>query len=168
VGLACLQLAESLRVTVYGTAGSSAGEALVSQNGADFCFNHNDPSHFDAVKKVSGDKGVNLIVEMLADVNLDSDLKVLGQGGRVVVVGSRGRIEISPRDLMSVEGDILGMKMPFSSHEEKREYARVIAEGIAAGRIRPPIQAVYAIDGVQDAHRDVIAGPHLGNLVILI
>jgi len=166
VGLACLQLCLGLDVTVYATAGSHEGEMLTLVNGAEGCFNHRDAGRFEEIKKAAGEGGVDLIVEMLANENLDADLKLLGREGRVVVVGSRGPITIAPRDLMSVEGRIIGVKMISSSLEERREYARIIVEGVRAGHIKPLIQAVYSFEDVHLAHQDIISGPHLGNLVI--
>lgn len=60
-------------------------------------------------------KGVDVIVEMLANVNLGHDLKMLAHRGTVAVVGSRGDVQITPRDLMSREASIVGV-MCKSSH----------------------------------------------------
>jgi len=166
VGLACLQLCLGLDVTVYATAGSHEGEMLTLVNGAEGCFSHRDSRRFEEMKKATGERGVDLIVEMLANENLDADLKLLGREGRVVVVGSRGPITISPRDLMSVEGRIMGMKMAFSSSEDRGEYARIIVEGVRSGHIKPIIHAVHSFEDAPLAHQSIISGPHLGNLVI--
>jgi len=56
--------------------------------------------------KTTGGVGVNVILEMLANVNLGHDLKLLAREGRVIVVGSRGDVTISPRDIMSRQGSI--------------------------------------------------------------
>lgn len=168
VGLACLQLAAPRGITVYGTAGSGEGEALVRKNGAAECFSHRDSGRFEAVREATGGPGVNLIVEMLADVNLDDDLKILAPGGRVVVVGSRGRIEISPRDLMSSESVVMGVRMPMATLEERREYARYIDEGVLSGSVRPPVAAGYSLEEAGEAHRKVMKGPHSGNVVLEI
>lgn len=53
--------------------------------------------------------GVDLIVEMLANRNLGSDLTVLNRGGTVAVVGSRGEVNINPRDLMQREAQVVGV-----------------------------------------------------------
>lgn len=166
VGLACLQLAAPRSITVYGTAGSREGEALVRKNGAAECFSHRDPGRFKAIREATGGSGVNLIVEMLANINLDGDLKILAPGGRVVVVGSRGRIEISPRDLMNSESVVMGIRMPLATLEERREYARLIDEGVQSGSVRPPVVAVYSLEEAGEAHKTVMKGPHAGNVVL--
>ena len=70
-------------------------------------------NRFSRIQAASGGGGVDLIVEMLANRNLDKDLGILAPAGRIVIVGSRGRIEIAPRDLMSVEADVLGVKVRY-------------------------------------------------------
>ena len=105
---------------------------------------------------------------LLANVNLDDDLKLLNAGDLIVVVGSRGRIEITPRDLMNLEASVTGMKMPYSTPEERRQYANLIARGAAVNHVKPPIAEVYSLDKAGEAHRQVIRGPHEGNLVIAL
>jgi NADPH2:quinone reductase len=166
VGTACLQLASGRGVRVLGTAGTEEGLEYIRANGADECFSHRDPQRFQAMRRASEGRGIDLIIEMLANVNLDDDLKLLAPGGRVVVVGSRGRIEIAPRDLMSAEGTVTAVKSAFITPDERREYARLIAEGAAEGRLRPPVDAVFPLNQSAAAHRKVMAGPHRGNLVL--
>lgn len=167
VGSACLQLAAGKGMTVFGTAGSTDGAALVALSGAR-CFDHHDPGRFEAIREASGGRGVDLIIEMLANVNLDADLKLLSPGGRVVVVGSRGRIEISPRDLMNVEGDIRGLKMPTAGPEDRRDYAKMIEKAIRDGHLKPPIAGEFFLGEAGAAHESIIDRPHSGHLVLVL
>lgn len=164
VGTACLQLAVGKGLTLLGTAGSQEGRRLVEDAGAR-CYNHHSPDRFNAVRDHLGG-GVDLIIEMLADVNLDNDLSILSPGGRVVVVGSRGRIEIAPRDLMFTEGTVTAVRMPLSTPAERRDYARCIREGIDSGRVNPPIARRFPLEDAPAAHQAVITGPHHGNIVL--
>ena len=61
------------------------------------------------IKAATGGKGVDVIVEMLANVNLGADLPLLAHGGVVAIVGSRGNVEINPRDLMLREASVIGV-----------------------------------------------------------
>ena len=164
VGAACLQLATGKGGTLLGTAGSEEGRRLVENCGAR-CYNHHDPNRFAAIRHDLGG-GVDLIIEMLADVNLNDDIALLAPKGRIVVVGSRGRIEIAPRDLMRSEGSISAVRMPLSSGEERRRYAASIQKGAEAGHIKPPIARRFALEAAAAAHEAIISGPHCGNLVI--
>ena len=164
VGTACLQLAAGKGGTLLGTAGSEEGLRLVENCGAR-CYNHHDPNRFAAIRHDLGG-GVDLIIEMLADVNLNDDIALLAPKGRIVVVGSRGRIEIAPRDLMRSEGSISAVRMPLSSGEERRRYAESIQKGAEDGHIKPPIARRFALEAAAAAHKAIISGPHCGNLVI--
>ena len=100
VGLAAVQLAVAAGLTVIATGGSDEGRRLVAAQGADHVLDHRTEGYLDQIKELAGSKGLNVILEMLANVNLGNDLGLLGPKGRVVVVGSRGKVEISPRDTM--------------------------------------------------------------------
>ena len=82
---------------------------LVRDQGAHHVLNHREPDYIQQVTSLTGGRGVDVVIEMLANVNLDRDLDVLALRGRVVVVGNRGRIEIDPRKLMGKDGAIVGM-----------------------------------------------------------
>lgn len=82
----------------------------MSAQGASLAVNHREEGYLDAVlAHTDGGVGVDIIAEMLANVNLGSDLRVLARGGIVAVVGSRGDVQINPRDLMMKESSIVGV-----------------------------------------------------------
>ena len=164
VGTACLQLAAGTGCTLLGTASSEEGRQLVESCGAR-CYSHNDPNRFDAIQEYLGG-GVDLIIEMLADVNLNDDIALLAPKGRIVVVGSRGRIEMAPRDLMRSEGSISAVRMPFATSEERHCYAALVQEGAEAGHVKPHIARRFSLEDAAAAHKAIIDGPHCGNLVI--
>ncbi|MFZ4683307.1 MAG: NADPH:quinone reductase, partial [Terrimicrobiaceae bacterium] len=97
VGSAAVQLARAEGLRVFGTAGSAAGLELVRELGADRVFNHKDLVYRQAILDATDGRGVDCILEMLANINLSEDLLLLGKRGRVVVIGSRGPVEINPR-----------------------------------------------------------------------
>ena len=108
VGLAAVQLAKAAGLQVLATAGSDQGLDVLRREGADAVFNHHDAGRVDAIKSATNGKGVDVVLEMLANVNLDVDLGLLAPRGRVVVIGSRGRVEIDPRQTMGKDAAILG------------------------------------------------------------
>src|SRR5262245_29420172 len=112
VGNAAVQLARAHGLRVFGTAGSEEGLKLAREQGAHKVFDHRAPEHFEQIMKATGGHGVNVILEMLANVNLGKDLTILAKGGRVVIIGSRGPVEINPRDTMQRDADVRGMILP--------------------------------------------------------
>jgi NADPH:quinone reductase len=97
VGIATVELAHARGLTVIGSGGTDKGLGVVREHGADVVVNHRESNYGDAIMKATGGRGVNLIVEMAAHINLDRDLGLLAKHGRVVVVGNRGRTEIDVR-----------------------------------------------------------------------
>ena len=87
------------------------GLELVRAQGAHHALNHREAGYLDALKDLTGGRGPDVILENLANVNLDNDLTRMAHGGRVVVVGNRGRIEIDPRKTMGKDGAIVGMAL---------------------------------------------------------
>ena len=96
---------------IIGTAGSEKGRELVKRLGAQHVLDHRSADYLKEIMSITQSRGVNLVLEMLANVNLAKDLSVLAKFGRVVVIGSRGPIEIDPRETMSRDADIRGMTL---------------------------------------------------------
>jgi len=73
-------------MTVVGTAGSPQGMDLVKGNGAHFVFNHREKGYLEEAAEAVGGDGFDVIIENASDINLGSDLTVIGPGARVVVI----------------------------------------------------------------------------------
>src|SRR5205809_3417721 len=112
VGTAAVQLARARGLRVFGTAGSDEGRKLAREQGAHEVFDHRAPDHFEQTMKPTGGRGVAVIVDLLAKVNLGKDLTILAKGGRVAIIGSRGRVEIDPREAMQRDVVLRGLVMP--------------------------------------------------------
>jgi NADPH2:quinone reductase len=97
VGTAAVQRALAV-CACSGTAGSDEGRKLAREQGAHEVFDHRAPDQFEQIMKATDGRGVDVIVELLANVNLGEDLTILAKGGRVAIIGSRGPEEINPRD----------------------------------------------------------------------
>jgi len=121
VGIAGVQIARALGLIVLGTAGSEKGLELVKREGAHHVFNHTKSGYLDEILKATSGIGVDLILEMLANVNLGQDLKLLAAHGRVVVIGSRGDVSISPRDLMTRRSSIHAFTLWGITEAEEKE-----------------------------------------------
>ena len=137
VGVAAVQLAHAAGMKVIGTGGTEKGRSLVREQGADHVLDHHAANYLDQVQALTDGHGVDVILEMLANVNLDRDLKVLAMGGRVVVIGSRGRIEIDPRDTMSRDASVLGLFLFNVSRQEMAEIHAALGVGLEDGTLKP-------------------------------
>lgn len=138
VGVAAVQMARAAGATVVGTAGSPEGLRLVSAQGAHHVVDHHAADHLERASELAGG-GFDLIVEMLANVNLGRDLGALAPGGRVVVVGSRGTVELNPRELMQKGGTITGMILWNATAAERAAAWAAILAGLENGTLRPVV-----------------------------
>ncbi len=167
VGTAGVQLARAQGLTVIGTAGTQRGLELVKKEGAHHAFDHTKAGYSDEIQKVTGGKGVDVVLEMLANVNLATDLKLLAVNGRVVVIGNRGEITINPRDLMARRGTVRGFTLWATTEAESAEIHAAIAAGLENGTLRPIVGKEIPLKDAPKAHQEVLAPGAFGKIVLI-
>ncbi len=167
VGLAALQMAKSQGLKVIGTAGSQKGLAMLKRQEIFAVLNHNEDGYLTAIEDLTDGAGVNIILEMLANINLNNDLDLLSPSGRVVVIGSRGPIEIDPRKTMGKNSSILGMSLFNSSQEELDQIHAALYAGLSDGRYDPLIACELPLKEARKAHELVLQGGEPGKIILL-
>lgn len=168
VGTAAVQLAVARGLRVFGTAGTDEGRKLVREQGASAVFDHHAPDYLQQIMQATGGRGVDLILEMVAQVNLGKDLTILAHGGRVVVIGNRGRVEIDARDAMSRDADIRGMVLPNTPAPQLASIHAALIAGLTNGTLNPVIGLELPLAQAEDAHRAVAEGGKLGKIILSI
>jgi NADPH2:quinone reductase len=166
VGTAAVQLARARGLRVFGTAGTDEGRKLVREQGAHEVFDHSAPDHFEQIIKATSERGVDVIVELLANVNLAKDLTILAKGGRVAIIGSRGRVEIDPRDSMQRDVDLRGMVLPNTPPAELASIHAALVAGLENGTLRPVIGKEFPLAEATQAHREVMEPGAIGKIVL--
>ena len=168
VGTAAVQLARAAGMTVIGTAGSEDGMKLVKEQGAHHVLNHSSEGYLDELMKLTGGQGVDVILEMLANQNLGKDLSVLAKKGRAVVIGSRGPVEINPRDTMAREADIRGVTLLTASEAESKLTHAALVAGLENGTLRPVIAQKIPLAEAARAHVEIMKhSGALGKIVLV-
>jgi NADPH2:quinone reductase len=167
VGTAALQLARARGLRVFGTAGSDEGLKLAREQGAHEVFDHRAPDQFEQIMNASSGRGVDVILELLANVNLGKDLTILAKGGRVAIIGSRGRVEIDPRDAMQRDVDLRGMVMPNTSPADLASIHAALVAGLENGTLRPVIGKEFPLAEAAKAHRAVMESGAFGKIVLV-
>jgi len=166
VGLAALQLAHAAGLRIFGTASTPEGLDLIRQYGAAAAFNHREPDYLDQIKAATDGRGLDIILEMLANQNLARDLTLLATRGRVVVIGSRGPIEIDPRNLMLREADIRGITLFSATPEERAEIYHRISGGLQSGVLHPVIGQSFPLQDAARAHEQIMTSSARGKIVL--
>lgn len=164
VGTAAIQWAKNAGLRVVGTAGSEAGLKLVKEQGADFVFNHTDEDYLPKMLEATG--GVDVVLEMLANVNLVKDFDVLKMFGRIVIIGNRGSLDFNPRLTMGKEASIFGMALFNAPNEEMAEIHQAIFNGLNEGFLKPIVGKIFELKDAPEAHRAVIEEKAFGKIVL--
>lgn len=167
VGTAAVQLARAAGLTVIATGGTERGRNNVAELGAHHVLDHHAPDYIDSIRALTGGNGVNVILEMLANVNLAKDLGLLAPRGRVVVIGNRGTIEINPRDAMSRDSSILGMSLHNATADDRKTIHAALVAGLENGTLRPVVGKEMPLAEAPRAHEAVMESGAFGKIVLI-
>jgi NADPH2:quinone reductase len=167
VGVPATQLASDAGAVVIGTAGSAAGTEVVRDAGASHVLDHSAPGYLEQLPDLTGGRGVSVVVEMLADVNLEQDLGILAVGGRVVVVGSRGRLEFTPRLTMIKEATVMGTALWNASESETTSALSAVAAKLRSGVLCPVVGEELPLREAAAAHRRILEPGARGKLILV-
>jgi len=167
VGIAAVQIARAHGLTVIGTGGTDEGRRLVGEQGAHHVFDHHSPDYLKEIMALTGGRGVDLVLEMIANINLANDLGVLAQKGRVVVIGSRGPVEIDPRATMGRDSSIFGMSLMNATPEELSSIHAALVAGLENGTLKPVVGQEIPLQDAARAHRAVMEPGAYGKIVLV-
>jgi len=167
VGIASVQIARAAGMVVIGTAGTERGRELVAVQGAHQVLNHGAPGYLDELMKFTDGLGVDLVLEMLANVNLAKDLGVLALKGRVVVIGNRGEIQINPRDIMRRDASVRGMVLWNATREELKTIHAGVVAGLENGSLRPVVGKELPLGEAATAQKAIMEPGAYGKIVLI-
>ncbi len=167
VGIAAIQFAQNLGMRIIATASTEEGQEIAAEQGADLVLDHSDPAHFKLIMDYTENLGVNVILEMMANINLDNDLKILAQKGRVIVIGNLDRIEINPRDVMACDGAIIGMSLMNISDQDEKEIHSAIVAGLNNKTLNPVIRCELPLEKASEAHMMVMESGACGKIILI-
>ncbi len=167
VGGAAVQLARAHGMRVIGTAGTEDGLRLVREQGAHETLNHREPDYLTKIPGLTGGRGPDVILEMMANLNLDRDLDILAPHGRIMVIGNRGRVEIDPRKMMGKDGAMLGMTLFNTTREEFKEIHAGLVAGLESGTLAPVVRKELKLEQASQAHVEVMEPGAFGKIVLV-
>jgi NADPH:quinone reductase len=167
VGIAAVQLARARGLTVIGTAGTERGRRLVLEQGAHHVLDHTMPDYLNEPMRLTGGRGPDIVLEMLANVNLQKDLGIIAMRGRIVVIGNRGTVEINARLAMNKDAAILGMALFHATSAQLVGIHAALVEGLRNGTLRPVIGQEVPLRDAPRAHEAVMEPGHYGKIVLV-
>lgn len=168
VGIAAVQWVLGAFQTVIGTAGSEEGRSLLKEQGANYALDHSSENYLERIKEITEGKGVSLILEMLANKNLQKDFEILEQSGRIVIIGNRGSLEFNPRAAMTKDATIFGMSLFNASDAEMDEIHTAIDDKLMSRDINPFIGRTFPLAEAAAAHHSVIEDKAFGKIVLTV
>jgi NADPH:quinone reductase len=160
VGIAAIQWAKNAGLRVIGTASSAKGLELIEQQGCDIVLDHSKPDYLQGIE-------AEIILEMLANVNLVKDFDALKKFGRIVIIGNRGTIEFNPRLTMGKDAAIHGMSLFNFSAEDEAEIHREIYKGLNEGYLNPIVGKTFLLAEAPKAHTEVIESKAFGKIILI-
>lgn len=168
VGIAATQFAVAMGCRVIGTAGTKAGLQLVRAQGADVAVSHSQPGYLDEIRALTNGTGPDVIIEMLANANLDHDLNLAATSGRIMIVGNRGRVEIDARKIMLKDLSVFGMTLWAIPPDDIARAHRAIEAGLESGALNPVVGTELPLTDASLAHERVMSPGALGKVVLLL
>lgn len=167
VGTAAIQLAKRAGLKVIGSAGTDKGLQLVLDEGADAAVNHTEAGYIEKVREASNG-GPELILEMLANVNLAADLDLVAKYGRIIIIGNRGEITVNPRMTMMKELDLRGLALFNGTRAQMEEIMNDLMAGLGDGSLKPIIGIEMPLAEAAAAHVRVLEPGAHGKLVLTV
>jgi NADPH:quinone reductase len=167
VGIAALQIARAMGLKVLGTAGTPKGLELAKREGAHQVFDHRKAGYQEEILQATDNRGVDIILEMLANVNLPYDTKLLASNGRVIVIGSRGEVTINPRELMGRRASIRALTLLAITAAEEADIHAGLFAGLESGTLRPVIGKVLPLAEAARAHKKILEPGAAGKIVLV-
>ena len=167
VGIAAVQLAVAHGMTVIGTGGTERGRKLVAEHGAHHVLDHTQADYTRRLLEVTGGNGPDVILEMLANVNLQKDLDVVARLGRIVIIGNRGTVEINPRGTMGKDATIAGLALWNASAADLASIMAALTAGLANGTLKPVVGREFKLADAAAAHKAALEPGAYGKIVLL-
>jgi NADPH:quinone reductase len=166
VGIAALQIARAMGMKVLGTAGTPKGLEMAEREGAHQVFDHRKAGYQEEILQATGNRGVDIILEMLANVNLSHDTKLLASNGRVIVIGNRGEVTINPRELMGRRASIRGFTLWAITVAEEADIHAGLFAGLESGALRPIVRKELPLAEAALAHKEILEPGSAGKIVL--
>ena len=172
IGVTAIQLAKAFGATVIVTAGSDDKCAACLSLGADHAINYRNADFVEEVKRLTGGRGADVVLDMVAGDYVGRELKCLADDGRIVIIAVQGGVksEINAGEVLRRRLTVTGSTLRPRPVSFKGAIARALREKVwpllESGRIKPVIERVFAAHEAAAAHALMESGQHVGKIVL--
>lgn len=172
IGITAIQLARALGSKVFVTAGSQEKCDACTALGASSAINYRNADFEQAVRELTANRGVDVILDMVGGSYTLRNLRSLAPRGRLVFINymESNQSEIDIGLIMTKQLTVTGSGLRPQTVERKAEIARKLEERvwplIAAGKIKPVIDSLYRLEDVAEAHRRMESSAHIGKIIL--
>ena len=172
IGTMAITLGRLFGLTVIVTCGGADKCARAVELGAAHAINYKAQDFVEEIARITGGKGVNLVLDMVAGDYVARNLKCLGEDGRHVTIAVQGGVkaELNMAAVMSRRYTLTGSTLRPRSAEFKALLAQEIAANVwplvEAGQLRPVMDRVLPLAEAAAAHARMEAGGHIGKIVL--
>lgn len=167
VGTAAVQLAVAAGLTVIGTASSEPGLQLVKDLGARHSFNHRHPEYLEQIAAVTNGHGIDIILEMAANVNLTKDLTLMAPGGRIIVIGGQGHVAVEPTSIIGLGLSIIGVRLSLADEKTNAAIHEALYTSLEQGTLRPVVAQEIPLAEAARAHREIEQSGTMGRICLI-
>ena len=174
IGLTAIQLAKRFGANVVTTVGSDDKAAFCRDIGADHAINYRTQDFVAEVARITGRRGVDLVLDMVGGDYIAKNLKCLANDGRLVFIGfmQGGRAEVDWRHIMVKRLTITGSTLRASPVARKAEIAQSLRTKVwplfARGELKPVIHRVYPLAEAAAAHALMESSTHIGKIMLAV
>ena len=174
IGTTAIQLAKHFGAIIYATAGSDEKCKAAEIIGAEKCFNYKTTKFENEINQLTDDRGVDVILDMVAGPYISKNLKCLSVDGRLVIIAVQGGIkdEVNFANIMIKRQTITGSTLRPQSTKNKTEYVNSLIknawEYLDSGKIKPIIHKEFLLSNASDAHKALERGDHVGKFIMKV
>jgi NADPH2:quinone reductase len=174
IGVAAIQIAAATGNRVFATAGSDAKCAACLALGAERAINYRSQDFLAEVRAATGDKGVDVILDMVGGTYVARELRALAEEGRLILIaalgGAKGEIDVGVvmQKRITISGSTLRPRPVAFKGAIAANLAQHVWPLIEAGKIRPVIYRTFPLEQAADAHRLMESSEHIGKIVLTI
>lgn len=173
IGTTAIQLAVAMGHTVFATVGSDERVNAVEKLGA-IGINYKTQQFEQVVNERTNNKGVDVILDMVAGDYLNRDLTCLADDGRIVVIallgGAKG--EVDAGQILRRRLTITGSTLRPRPNQVKADIAAALHKNVwpllVSGQVKPLIHATFSLDQADQAHALMDSGEQIGKIILTV